>query len=89
METKGFRVQIYNGKKAECMNMRSRFISTFPETAIYWLYEAPEYKVQAGDFRTRLEAEKFLSQVIEEFSGSFVVETKIKFPELKTGKNTK
>ena len=82
LETDGYRIQIYNGRKTECMSIRARFISTFPGTAIYWLYEAPEYKVQVGDFRTRLEAEKFLEEVFTEFSGSFVLETKIKFPEL-------
>ncbi len=81
-ETEGYRIQVYNGRKTDCMNVSSRFISTVPNTAIYWLYEAPEYKIQAGDFRTRLEAEKFLQQVQKEFSGIFVVKTKIKFPKL-------
>lgn len=78
----GFRVQIYNGHKKACMDERSKFISTFPYVAAYTLYEAPEYRIQVGDFRTRLEAENFLRTVLADFSGSFVVRTRIKLPEL-------
>ncbi|AEV32910.1 sporulation related protein [Owenweeksia hongkongensis DSM 17368] len=76
----GFRVQIYNGNKAETLKKRSEFISAFPKVAIYTLYEAPEYKIQAGDFRTRLEAEKFLSEVQESLGSGLVVKTNIKPP---------
>ncbi|HBF20131.1 MAG: hypothetical protein CMI36_12790 [Owenweeksia sp.] len=78
----GYRVQIHNGHKDACMSKRSHFISIFPNVAAYTLYEAPEYRIQVGDFRTRLEAEKFLQTVLSEFSGSFVVNTRIKLPTL-------
>lgn len=79
----GYRVQIYNGKKAETLKKRSEFLSVFPNTAVYTVYEAPEYKVQVGDFRTRLEAEKFLRQVQSQYGSGFLVNTRIKQPPLK------
>lgn len=78
----GYRVQIYNGKKSETLAKRGQFIGVFPSVPVYTLYEAPEYRVQAGDFRTRLEAEKFLKQVVREFGAGFVVKTQIKLPRL-------
>lgn len=78
----GYRVQIYNGRKDACMAERSRFAGIYQDVPVYTLYEAPEYRIQTGDFRTQLEAEKFLSEIIEEFSGSFVVRTRIKLPKL-------
>lgn len=81
----GYRVQIYNGNKTETLKKRSEFISAFPKVAIYTLYEAPEYKIQAGDFRTRLEAEKFLKQVQSNMGSGLVVKTNIK-PPLVTNK---
>lgn len=48
----------------------------------YLLYEVPEYKTQIGNFRSRLEAERFLQQIIQLFPGSFVVATQIEFPKL-------
>lgn len=80
----GYRVQIYNGTKAETLKTRAKFLGVFPTVPVYTVYESPEYKVQTGDFRTRLEAEKFLKQVVNEFGSGFVVKTKIKFPELVT-----
>ena len=78
----GYRVQIYNGNKSETLKKRAEFLSKFPKVAIYTLYEAPEYKAQAGDFRTRLEAEKFLNIVQQELGSAFVVKTRIKPPHL-------
>lgn len=78
----GYRVQVYNGSKKETLNKRSKFLNVFPNMPVYTVYESPEYKVQAGDFRTRLEAEKFLKQVVNEFGSGFVVKTKIKPPVL-------
>lgn len=78
----GYRVQIYNGSKQETLKARAKFISVFPSTPVYTVYESPEYKVQTGDFRTRLEAEKFLKQVVSDFGSGFVVKTKIKLPSL-------
>lgn len=85
-QLEGYRVQIYNGTKAETLKTRAKFLGVFPTVPVYTVYESPEYKVQTGDFRTRLEAEKFLKQVVNEFGSGFVVKTKIKFPEL--GNNT-
>lgn len=85
----GYRIQFYNGRKAETLEQRSEFLSIFPSMPVYTLYESPEYKVQAGDFRTRLEAEKFLQKVIDEFGSAFVVKTEIKPPRLEVDLNIK
>mgnify|MGYP000497493766 CR=1 FL=1 len=78
----GYRVQIYNGRKNECMRERSNFLKLYPRVATYTVYESPEYRIQVGDFRTRLEAEKFRKNILEHFSGSFVLKTTIKWPDL-------
>lgn len=78
----GYRVQIYNGRKRACMDKRLFFIKSYPNTSIEMVYEAPEYRVQVGDYRTPLEAEKFLKTINDEFTGSFVVKTIIKLPKL-------
>lgn len=81
-ELTGYRVQIFNGKRQQMMKLRSEFVDVFPNVPVYNLYESPEYKLQVGDFRTRLEAENFLRQVNAEFGSGFVVKTMIKFPKL-------
>lgn len=81
-ELKGFRVQIFNGKKSDCLKQRGQFLRVYSDMSAYLLYEVPEYRTQIGDFRTRLEAEAFLRKIIDNFPGSFVVETNIKYPKL-------
>lgn len=78
----GYRVQIYNGRKTETLKKRSEFLTRFPTMQPYTLYDAPEYKLQVGDFRTRLEAERFLKEVVREFGSGFVVKTEIQPPKL-------
>jgi hypothetical protein len=78
----GYRIQIFNGRKSDCLSQRGAFLRQFPEMQAYLLYEVPEYKTQVGNFRSRLEAERFLQQIIEAFPGSFVIATQIEYPKV-------
>lgn len=78
----GYRVQIYNGSKEACRRQRSKFLRYYPDWTAHTVYESPEYRVQVGDFRTRLEAQRFLNQIKDRFKGSFVVKTIIEYPTL-------
>lgn len=79
----GFRVQIFfDSDKTVINNARSKVISQFPKTDTYITYNAPNFFLKAGDFRTRLEAEKFKAQIETEFPTSFIVSEKIYLPRL-------
>jgi hypothetical protein len=78
----GFRVQIYNGSRQEALRYRSRCLQAFPKYKPHTVYESPEYRIQLGDFKTRLEAERFLKRVKQRFPGSFIIRTRINFPKL-------
>ena len=78
----GYRIQIFNGRKSDCLNRRGSFLKQYPQMQAYLLYEVPEYKMQIGNFRSRLEAERFWQQIIQLFPGSFVVATPIEYPKL-------
>ncbi|MDR2622344.1 MAG: SPOR domain-containing protein [Dysgonamonadaceae bacterium] len=56
----GYRIQIYmdNSPKAknEAIRIENLFNETFPEIGVYVIYNAPNWKVVVGDFRTREEA---------------------------------
>ena len=78
----GYRVQIYNGNKNVTNQKKSEFRSYFPNVATHIVYETPEYKLQVGDFRTRLEAQKFLNSVYSQMQIGFVVKTKIEIPKI-------
>lgn len=78
----GYRIQIFNGRKNDCLSKRADFLRQYPEMAAYLLYEVPEYKTQIGNFRSRLEAEGFLQSILADFPGSFVIATQIEKPKI-------
>ena len=79
----GYRVQIasFSGtnSKSNAFNLRDRFMTDYPETQAYIVYDEPNFKVKAGDFRTRLEAYAFL-QEIKEFYKGYIIKDNI-YPE--------
>lgn len=79
----GFRVQIFfDSDKTVINSARSRVIAQFPKTDTYITYSAPNFYLKGGDFRTRLEAEKYKAQIEADFPTSFIVAEKIYLPRL-------
>ena len=80
---KGYRVQLYfDSDRGTINNARSRFIAQYPRVDTYVEYNAPNYYLKVGDFRTRLEAEKIKAAMTAEFPTSFVIEEDINLPRL-------
>lgn len=72
----GFRVQIFMEIGNEAVDhanvMKSEFEEAFPELPIYLSYEQPYYRLRVGDFRNRVEAEKYLRILKPKYSLAFV-----------------
>lgn len=80
---KGFRVQIHFGaEKSKAKEIKSKFLTKFPEMRAYDTFETPYFKIRAGDFRTKLEAYKFMKEIQEDFPGAFIVADEIELPPL-------
>lgn len=69
----GFRIQLYNGLETRARNIKSRFESEFIGVYTKLDYVAPEWKVQVGSYKTRLDADKALNKFKEKFSGAIVI----------------
>lgn len=79
----GYRVQVYFGnERSKAMELRTELIRLFPEQGAYLLFQQPNFKVRAGDFRTRLEAAGFLEKVSVYFKGAFIVPDEVRLPDL-------
>jgi len=82
----GWRIEIYfeagNYSKKQAMEAKSEFVENHPEVPAYVLFQQPYYKVRVGDFRTKMEAEKFLKEYEDEYPNAFVVTDEINFPKL-------
>jgi len=77
----GYRVQIYfNNDKKIIDEQRTRFISSHPDIRTYVRYEAPNYSIKVGNFRTEIQAANFRNSISEEFPTSIIQEEKIELP---------
>ncbi len=82
----GYRIQIFMESGNEALNQAEKVKEVFNEkyknNNAYLIFVAPYYRVRVGDFRTRLEAEKFLQQIIRKYPNAWVIKDEINFPEL-------
>ncbi len=82
----GFRVQIYtdsgNRSKLRTDRLKADFDSRYPNVPSYISYDEPYYRIRVGDFRTRLDALRFLNEVSSTYLSAIIVVDKINFPPL-------
>lgn len=76
----GYRVQIFSGNDREkAYREQAKFKSQYPSLNTYISYTQPNYKIRVGDFRTRLEAEKFMNQIRDSYPTRFIFQERINF----------
>jgi hypothetical protein len=84
---KGFRVEIFFSSefdaKAQALDKKVEFLSKYPEYAVHIKYDAPNFRVRVGDFRTKNEALKLYKEIEKSYPVAFIVADKIEFPLLK------
>ncbi len=84
----GFRVQIFmdSGSQARLRTQRARadFERKYPDIKAYITYDEPNFKLRVGDFRTRLEARRFIEQISQDYppESVYIVIDTINFPDL-------
>ncbi|WP_316832599.1 SPOR domain-containing protein [Pedobacter aquatilis] len=81
----GYRVQVFYGSdRREMFNQQARFKSSYPKINTYIVYKEPNYYLRVGDFRTRLEAQRLMSELRATFPTLFIFREKINAPTLET-----
>lgn len=78
----GYRVQLFSGNRKGAFDHRAKFMRKLSGYEVTVIYDSPNFKTQAGNFRTRLEAEKALEEIWPIYKSAFVVKTKIDLPTL-------
>ncbi|CAN5334879.1 hypothetical protein BH09BAC5_BH09BAC5_27460 [soil metagenome] len=79
----GYRVQIYfGGDKTKANEMKAKFLGRYSSNInAYEIYDVPNFKIRVGDFRTKMDAYRFLKKIKSEFPSAFIVESEIEFPD--------
>lgn len=79
----GYRVQlIFDSDRKIVDEARNRFISSYPKVDTYVIYNAPNYVLKVGDFRSQLEAEKVKDSFVRDFPTCFIIKEMINLPRI-------
>ena len=82
----GYRIRIYlnsvQSAREESAAALNRFRTLYPEIPSYLTYARPNFRVMVGDYRTRVDAEKALVYIKEDFPSATIVRDKFKYPNL-------
>ena len=82
----GYRIKIYFGSGAnsrqDANQTKAKFLQKFPKENVYVNWNTPNYTTTVGDYRTKMDAEKFLKEMSSYFPEGFIVPSKIELPEL-------
>jgi hypothetical protein len=80
---KGYRIQIYFGADKTIANsVKAKFLARGSDpTHAYEIYDVPNFKIRVGDFRTRMDAYRYLKKIKGEFPSAFIVESEIEYPD--------
>ena len=82
----GYRIRIFfdSGKDAreKSRSVLESFKSNHPEMTAFLTYDEPNFKVTAGNFRNRADADIVLETLKAEYPSAFVVREKFKYPSI-------
>ena len=85
----GYRIQIFfNESRSVAQSQKAGFINSHSEHKAYIDYLAPNYRVRVGNFRTKLQAEKFKQELISIYPTCIVLKEKIELPNLSSQTET-
>ncbi|EGV42663.2 SPOR domain-containing protein [Bizionia argentinensis JUB59] len=73
-----YKIQIYSGDRAGADDAIKHFKVFYPNWNVIDLYDPNNYKVWVGDFRNRLEVDRALIKIKEEFRDAFRLKPKNK-----------
>lgn len=83
----GYRINVFfdsgNNSKSKAYSIKSQLMAEYPDVEAYIVYQEPNYKVKVGDFRTRLDAERFQDLISKEYKNGFIIKEMINLPKIK------
>ena len=83
----GYRINVFfdsgNNSKSKAYSIKSQLMDEYPDIEAYIVYQEPNYKVKVGDFRTRLDAERFQDLISKEYKNGFIIKEMINLPKIK------
>ena len=76
---KGYKIQLFYGNEKDAYEIKDEFKAIFPEISTKIIFSSPEWKVQVGNYKTRLEADNALVEIKIDFPNAIIFATDIEF----------
>lgn len=74
----GYRIQVYVGnERKEVDDAKSYIYQNFPDLNTYLSFSQPTYRLKAGDFTSRMDAERFYNAIRQRYSMAMIVPERI------------
>lgn len=81
----GYRIQIFfdsgSNSKSRAQSVYESFRAKYPGTGAYLTFKTPNYKVRVGDFRTKLDAQRFLNELLGDYPNAWITSDVINLPK--------
>jgi hypothetical protein len=78
-ESDGYRVKIFFGTdKTKAKNVQAKFVNDYKGIPAYEEYQQPNFVINVGDFKTKIEAHELLKKIKEEYPYAFIVKSKVR-----------
>ncbi len=75
-DSERYKIQVYSGNRSGAYDAQKEFSSAFGDWYASIQYETPNFKIWAGNFRTRLEADRALKRIKRKFPNAFIFKPK-------------
>jgi len=72
-----YKIQLYNGYEDQAYKVLSAFRAKYPEYDVEVNYKSPEWKTQIVFFRSRMQADRVLNKIRDNFVGAIVIRDKM------------
>ena len=73
-----FSIQVYSGQYKQADSVLKFVNEKYLNDSIFFFFETPNYKVQVGKFKSKIEAQKKLRLVIKDFKAAFILKPNTK-----------
>lgn len=78
----GFTIQVYSGLDREAaLNAKKQLTTTLPELDSELQYNQPNFRVRAGNYYNRLDAQKNFVLIRKHFPSAIIIPSRIQIPE--------
>lgn len=79
----GYRIQLVAvASRNGAQSVYNEFKASYSDVSAYLSYNEPTFRVRVGDFKTRIDAYRFLIKIQGQFPGAFITKDKISFREI-------